>query len=243
MLKGSWMNRHILHEHGSLCSLYKAHDNGDYRSEGDSPAFFHVIPTGLRSYENPGWGGWGGRYVRIRENTWLDEVHEKNYKYPEGRWYTSNAWGRTRLQKEIVADTLLRDYLRPMWRWMVPLQNDFAARADWCVKDYAEANHSPVVKCNHYNIVAKPGAKIKLSAKGSYDPDGDNLTYRWWHYAEAGTYKGTVCIEHADDKKAIVNVPDNATEGSEIHIICEVTDNGSPRLTRYSRTVITVSYR
>ena len=100
-LLGDWMKSHILENHGPLCSMYKAHDNGDFRSEGDSPAYFHVIPAGLRNQEHPDWGGWGGRYVRIRENTWLDPVPEKGYKYPEGRWYTSNAWGRTRMKKEI----------------------------------------------------------------------------------------------------------------------------------------------
>jgi hypothetical protein len=62
-LDSAWMNEHILKGHGALCSLYKAHENGDFRSEGDSPAFFHTIPNGLRSHENPGWGGWGGSTV------------------------------------------------------------------------------------------------------------------------------------------------------------------------------------
>ena len=105
-LVGSWMKANILENHGPLCALYKAHgkqdrdfDEGDFRSEGDSPAFLHTIPTGLRSTESPGWGGWGGRFVRVRDNTWLDPVAEPGYRYPEGRWYTESAWGRTRLEE------------------------------------------------------------------------------------------------------------------------------------------------
>ena len=75
-LVGKWMNANVIHNHGPLCSLYKAHENGDFRSEGDSPAYFHVIPTGLRNEEHPDWGGWGGRYVKVRENTWLDPVED-----------------------------------------------------------------------------------------------------------------------------------------------------------------------
>lgn len=242
-LDGTWMNRNILKGHGPLCSLYKAHDNGDFRSEGDSPAYFHVIPVGLRSYENPGWGGWGGRFVKVRENTWLDEVHEGGYEYPSGRWYTSNAWGRTRLKTEIPNDTMLTEYLRPMWRWAEPLQNDFAARADWCVSSYAEANHQPVVKCDKENIYARPGERIRLSAKGTYDPDGDHLTYRWWHYREAGTVTGEPKIASPAKPETYVTVPADAAEGSVMHIILEVTDDGTPALTRYARVVINVTSR
>ena len=151
-LVGSWMKAHILENHGPLCALYKAHgkedkefDEGDFRSEGDSPAFLHTVPTGLRSLESPGWGGWGGRFVRVRDNTWLDPVGEPGYRYPEGRWYTDSAWGRQRLKKEIPQDAALAAYLEPQWRWLAAIQNDFAVRADWCVKPYAEANHPPVV--------------------------------------------------------------------------------------------------
>lgn len=35
----AWMKENILQGHGPLCSSYKAHENGDFRSEGDSPAF------------------------------------------------------------------------------------------------------------------------------------------------------------------------------------------------------------
>ena len=240
VLEGSWMNENILRNHGALCSLYKAHKNGDYRSEGDSPAFFHVIPTGLRSYENPGWGGWGGRFVKIRENTWLDEVHEPGYVYPEGKWYTSNAWGRSRIKRGIVNDSLLQQYLKPMWRWMIPLQNDFAARADWCVKEYKDANYEPVGMCDKKDISSRPGDKIRPSAKGTYDPDGDRLTYRWWHYSEASDYKGHVVITGSQKQNATVRVPADASAGSQLHVVLEVSDNGTPQLTRYSRIIINI---
>lgn len=31
--------------------------------EGDTPAFLHLIPAGLRQLEDPSWGGWGGRFL------------------------------------------------------------------------------------------------------------------------------------------------------------------------------------
>lgn len=247
-LVGSWMKSHILENHGPLCALYKAHgngdegfDEGDFRSEGDSPSFLHTIPTGLRNMESPAWGGWGGRFVKVHEDTWLDPVYEPGYQYPEGRWYSSTAWGRTRLKKEIPNDAELTAYLKPMWRWIDAFQNDFAARADWCVKSYAEANHPPVVKlANALDLKVRPGEKVSLSAKGTTDPDGNKLSYLWWEYQEADTYPGSVHIEDADRQSASMTVPADATAGQTIHTICEVTDNGTPPLTRYQRIICNV---
>ena len=91
------------------------------------------------------------------------------------------------MKLEIPNDTLLTNYMKPMWQWIGAIQNDFAARADWCVKSFKEANHPPVVHLkNALDISAKPGNKIMLNATGTYDPDGNNLSYKWWQYEEAG---------------------------------------------------------
>ncbi len=255
--KVEWMNSNILTDHGPLCSLYEAYkgddDNegwragspkqkGSFRSEGDSPAFIYTNPTGLNSLESPDYGGWGGRYVNVRENTWLDPVHEPDYKYPDGRWFTGSAWGRNYMRNKYPEDLgLMEEYFRPLTRWMDALQNDFASRADWCVKSYKDANHPPVVKLeNDLDITAKPGTKIQLSAKGSSDPDGDELIYKWWQYKEAGTYTGSVAIENSTAQEVSFNIPADAENGQSIHIICEVKDNGSPELTRYQRVVIKI---
>jgi len=236
-----WMNQNILQDHGPLLALYKAHDDGRFRSEGDSPSFLHAIPNGLRSVVSPGWGGWGGRFVRVRDNTWLDPVSEPGYQYPDGRWYTGSAWGRTRLKKEIANDAALTAYLKPQWRWIDAFQNDFAARADWCVKSYAQANHPPVVKLAHaLDLNVRPGQKVSLSTKGSADPDGDELTFRWWRYREADTYQGAIDIANAGKQDASFTVGGDGEKGKTIHVICEVTDNGTPPLTRYQRVVIEI---
>ncbi len=243
--EAEWMNANILKNHGPLCSLYQAHDGskkgyrpGDFRSEGDSPAFLHNIGTGLRSMESPDWGGWGGRYVKIRANTWLDPVAEPGYQYPEGRWFTSSAWGRQRLRKGIPNDKALISYLKPIWRWTEALQNDFASRADWCVKPYGKANHPPKVILGHaLDLKVKPAETVHLSARETHDPDGDDLNFTWWQYQEADSYHGLVSIQGANEREASFVVPDDTRAGESIHIICEVTDSGNPPLTRYQRVV------
>ena len=253
--RSDWMRSNILEDHGALCTLYKAHVPGshglsgdtafypgDFRSEGDSPAFLHVINTGLRNMESPDYGGWGGRYVNVRDNNWLDPVPVANYKYPEGRWYTNTAWGRTYMREEYPANKeLMADYFESISRWTEVMQNDFAARADWCVKSHKEANHPPAVKLvNAPDITARPGSKIHLSAKGSYDPDDNKLSYTWWQYDNADSYSGNLTIEDSTAQQASVIIPADAKKGDTIHIICQVSDNGSPRLTRFQLVVITV---
>jgi len=252
---GDWMKSNILGSHGSLCSLYKAHtvdshglsgdtdfNEGDFRSEGDSPAFLHNIPTGLRNMESPDFGGWGGRYVLVRENTWLDPVPFDNYQYPEDRWYTGSAWGR-QYMKNVYPENpdQMHAYFKPLVRWTDAIQNDFAARADWCVHAFQEANHPPEVKLqNPEDLNASPGEQVKLSAKGTTDPDGDDLAFQWWQYWEADTYKGEVKMENFQRSEISFSIPKDVNKGETIHIVCEVRDNGEPNLTRYRRVVITI---
>ena len=244
-----WMKENILEDHGPLCSLYKSHqageegfDEGDFRSEGDSPAFFHQIITGLRSMESPDWGGWGGRFIWIRDNTWMDPPPYEGYEYPEGRYFRETCWGRLSLNDGMTShdDPRMMHFFRPTWRWSVAQQNDWAARADWCVKTYEEANHPPVVRLGHArDLIVSAGSTVDLSAKGTMDPDGDGLLYRWWQYQEADTYEGIIDITSPGEMEASFVVPSDS-KGKTIHVICEVTDQAEPPITRYQRVVIDV---
>jgi hypothetical protein len=244
-LKGKWMAEHIKFDHGPLLSSYflwgdgqkipgdpehtqgdeaeaKKHgfDKYDFLSEGDSPSFFYLIDVGLGNLQDASFGGWGGRLKRsaTKPNLWED-----------GKDVTDN---NPFSQKE--------DLSYPQTRWLEALQNDFAARADWCVKNYSESNHPPLVKLNHAaNLHAVAGAKVTLSASAK-DPDGNALTYRWWQYAEAGSYPSQVSILNSETKNASFAVPADAKPGNAIHIILEVKDSGLPQLTRYQRVIVTV---
>jgi hypothetical protein len=69
-----WMEGNISASRGSLTGAYESL-NGAFRSEGDSPSDIYEIPTGLRSLENPGFGGWSGRFVQEKPgvtNVWKD---------------------------------------------------------------------------------------------------------------------------------------------------------------------------
>jgi hypothetical protein len=212
---GQWMKKNILNGHGPLCARCEARRDGRFRSEGDSPAFMHQIRVGLRSLEHPAYGGWGGRFVGEKgtKNVWRGAEDD-------GSWS------------------------KPLWRWTEAFQNDWAARADWCVKDDAQANHPPIAKLAHEpDLIATARDTVNLSAEGSSDPDGDTLSYKWWQYREPGSYEGELTIENADRPRASFVAPGNARKGQTAHLICEVTDSGSPPLTRYRRVIVTFTRR
>jgi hypothetical protein len=207
-----WLEGHISNGHGVLAGAYQSQD-GAFRSEGDSPSFMHQIDVGLRSLEHPSYGGWGGRFVEEKP-------------------------GQTNVWKDADDDGSIG---KPIWRWAEAFQNDFAARAEWCVKPYAEANHPPVVwLTTPANVDAAPGALVKMDVSSSTDPDGDHRAFHWWHYKDAGKYKGDLTIDNADRGAASITIPADAKIGDTIHLIAEVTDGGKPPLTRYARVIITV---
>lgn len=208
-----------------------------YLMEGDTPTFLYLVDNGLGNTERPDWGSWGGRYEYYQPRTerwfiepetrpiWTDAQDE--VMGIDGSWHTSNK--------------------ATIWRWREAYQNDFAARMDWTVNDYKNANHPPVVKLSSpKEITAKVGDRVELSAEGSSDPDGNKLSYSWFYYPEPGTFniatarKGNpLKIENADQAKAWFIVPKTERKGT-MHIIVAVTDNGKPALTRYERVIVTV---
>jgi len=210
-----WLEGYITVDRGPLAGAYES-NNGAFRSEGDSPSFMHQIPVGLRSLENPSYGGWGGRFVQEKpgvNNVWRDAEDDGNV-------------------------------YKPIWRWATAFQNDWAARAAWGVSAYRDANHAPVVSLEGpADIEVAPGSTVTLNVSGSGDPDGNRLYYSWWQYREPGTYKGTVAIRDADKGLASVVIPSDAKPGDTIHLIAEVTDDGKPPLTRYARVIVTVRAR
>ena len=233
--EAAWMKEHILQNHGPLASLYPAHKAGsyglmgdydftpgDFRSEGDSPAFLHTINTGLGNLEHPDWGGWGGRYVRVRNNTWLDPVPVKGYEYPEGRWYTGSAWGRMSMREGTKSTKAQRtEYFKPLWRWGQALQNDFAARADWSVKPFEEAPASP------FHVVENLFDKAQPDTLGLAYPTGLKTTVVFKSAEDINKYNhGAVLFAYKE--KLYVQWQSSAIDedASDTVILYSVSDDG-----------------
>ncbi len=213
------------------------HPRTTFLMEGDTPSFLYLINNGLGDPEHPDWGSWGGRYELYtpRMRKWFYEAETRPFWSDtedevlgvDGKWHTSNK--------------------ATIWRWRAAYQNDFAARMDWTIKPYAQANHPPVARLQHPNqLTARSGERVELSAEGSTDPDGHTLAYDWFHYGEPGTLLlssgrtgAPLRIEDAKSIKASFTAP-TVTRPETLHIILAVTDQGTPPLTRYQRMIVTV---
>jgi hypothetical protein len=126
-------------------------------------------------------------------------------------------------------------------RFFAAAQNDFAARMRWSVTPtFREANHPPQVTIKGpLDISAHAGGMVSLQGEVS-DPDHDAVTVNWWQYNDAGTYRGDITFSAPTALATTFRVPEDAAPGETIHVILEATDNGTPRLTRYQRVVVTV---
>lgn len=268
-LHAAWQRENVLGEHGPLVARYALMGDGkwlegelpeeqrgtddylaahpeyeryDFISEGDSPSFFYLLQPGLRSLEDPTYGGWGGRFGTDRTNSVGDlDPH---------------------------TDQLEASYT--LTRWFDDIQSDFAARIGWCCAPrFEDANHAPVVEVlEGIDIAAAPGERVTLTAQVT-DPDGDEVTVRWWHYFEADAHVGeevrladvtvgdgflidrvapageglasqAVTLEGADTPQVALTVPVDARPGDTIHLVAEAQDAGAHRLKGYQRVIITV---
>src|SRR5690606_10590874 len=131
-----------------------------------------------------------------------------------------------------------------IWMWREAYQHDFAARMDWNVTaDYNQANHNPVIILNGDEGKsmaigkASEGERVTLSAKGSYDPDKDELSFNWFVYREAGNFSGSLILENSTKEEIHFTMPKLAN-GQELHIILEVEDEGTPSLVSYRRIIL-----
>lgn len=245
-ISNKWLAEHIQEGHGPLGAAYP---DVAYGMEGDTPSFLSLIPNGLNDPEHPNLGGWGGRYELYKPAPYSDASKNSpgGVPYaPETRPIWTNAsdtysppvkgdYGRATLPdtKSFTGNRV------SLWRWRDDFQNDFAARMNWATKPYKEANHPPVpVLATPDVITIKSGEGFGLSARGSYDPDGDSLSYFWFQYPETGTSEPLVKMA-ANTDGVWITAP-KVTKTQTLHFIVRVTDKGTPPLSRYKRITVIV---
>ena len=198
-------------------ALGKEYPNYKWGVEGDTPSFLYVMPHGLNDPEDPLQAGWAG-------------YHERGL-CPDSLTTAWTSWQEP--LRSISVGYKQRFYPDEL--------NDFMARMQWA--DKGEGNLNPVVVINGHKgpsplvLHAKVGKTIRLDASRSSDPDNDAITFLWWQQPEIGTAKLTL----SDAKSGVItiSIPTDAA-GENLHLICEVSDQGAFSLKSYQRVIIEI---
>jgi hypothetical protein len=239
-VSNNWLAKNIQQGHGPLGALYP---DVAYGMEGDTPAYLGLIENGLNNANHPNIGGWGGRY-----ELYLPTLRDSNSgafkrpNWPKDEPETRAIWTNAEDSLRGNDNQFYKSNTATIWRWRTAVQNDFAARIDWTTKKFNEVNHAPVVKTTHPDqFTVKSGEEFFLNADGTSDPDGDSMSYLWFQYKEAGTYPGYISTRPFSPNLYRLPITAPTVDSPKtIHFILQVTDKGSPALTRYKRIVVTV---
>ena len=236
LVRNPWLREHIIQDHGPLGAEYP---EIKYAMEGDTPSFLSLINNGLNIPERPDYGGWGGRYELYTPRHL--PYRSFDHKEPEPRAIWTDA------MDEVTGKDgrIYIDNHASIWRWRDAYQHDFAARMDWCIRPYAQANHPPVVVADQpQGIQVLVGEWITIDASGSSDPDGDQLQFNWFQYKEPGDYWNwnELKMENPNNSELKFQIPPwiELSKPRTTHIILEVRDNGEPALFRYRRFIISI---
>ena len=237
-------------------------EKGSFLGEGDTPTFINFINIGLRTYENPSWGGWGGRTRHANEpqtdfftggfpvpklppnTTGIARglaPAESNANLPGSEKKNGAPAGQASVDLLSMMPKVTQPTKAISDAFFAAAQNDFASRLKWSVTPkFSAANHPPKVRIRgSLDISARPGSTVNLEGEVS-DPDQNAVTVKWWQHNDAGTYPGDIRFSAPTALRTTFRVPDDAKPGQTINIVLEATDGGTPHLTRYQRIVVIV---
>lgn len=210
-----------------------------YVSEGDTPAFLYTVNNGLRSYENPTFGGWGGRFYKI-------EGHDNVYRDT----------GPGNLREWIEA--AMHDYQTRL-KWCVSPRYEDAnhhpvIKVGGGFNLNVHSGDTVVLKANIYDPDPMDGEAI-WESKGELltqagitkemvvaNPQDYHETWGCgWSQYPGGTYQENVDLFFDPEDPATVKfIAPEVSQSQTIHIILEAYDMNTPRLTSYARYIVTV---
>jgi hypothetical protein len=195
--------------HGPMSRLY---DGG---GEGDTPAFLYLVSAvlGLNDPQDPTQGSWGNMFYPM------------GIPFPNGYYDTCRG-----AQSELE-------------RWIADAGSSFLGRLQWAIKEPGAVNHPPTAVVNGQagnqmiRLQAEPGSQLTLDASMSSDSDGNALRFRWFHYAQAGTYNREIRLARPEEARQLFAVPPDLGK-KQIHLVLELRDDGLPALVSYRRVII-----
>ena len=120
--------------------------------------------------------------------------------------------------------------------FLLAFQKEWAARADWCVKDYDECAHPPVVTAEEKDIFAVPGETVTVHAFASQGADTG-----WFLYRSGSQYRGEMPeIKEITGSTASFTVPEDARDGDFFVLCFKAETKQQPSFTRYAEVGVHV---
>lgn len=206
-------------------------------SEGDTPAFLYSIDNGMRSFEHPAYGGWGGRFYRVEgfENVYRDvslgslrEWLEPALRDFQARleWCVTPRYEDANHAPEIVVSEGLDRVVKSGERVVLE-----AAISD---RDPRDVEGAWRIRGHMWEQKGRTRAWLEN------EPEKRIEEYRTdWCQTSGGSYAGAVDLRF-DGKDRVVFTAPQVDEPETIHILLEAYDMALPRMTSYARFIVTV---
>ncbi len=212
-----------------------------YISEGDSPSFLYSIDNGLRSYEDPTFGGWGGRFYKVDgfENVYRDTGFGELREWMETAMHDF----QTRLAWSITPEYGKANHAPKI---TLPEGQDRTVHPGDTVTLVVEVEDNDLPDAEGLwklrgQLMAQQGMTFERFKKNlEENPQRYNsLSVNWYQYF-GGTYPRKVDLIYQQGGRSVKFVAPQVITKETIHFVAEATDQGTPPLTSYARFIITV---
>ncbi len=232
---GSFVKEYLQNEKNPLGLLYEQ----PYISEGDTPAFLYCLGgVGLRSWHNPSFGGWGGRFYRVNgtKNVWRDTGYSEIREWMEHALHDFQA----RLQWCITPEYNKANHA-PEISLVSP--TDITVKSGENVTLSARITDNDSIDIEAVWQLRGKMWEQKGRTRDMFLANPAKYIERWragWSQMPAGSYDGYVDLVFDEKKVTCSFVAPEVDSPQTIHILLEAFDMAIPRLTSYQRYIITV---
>ena len=232
-----FVSRYMRNGHNPLGECYTQ----PYVSEGDTPAFLYSLHNGLRSYEYPTYGGWGGCFYKVKgfQNVWRDTGFGQLREWVEPamhdfqarlQWCVTPEYGKANHKPVIETGKL-----------DISVMSGDTVRLEAVVSD-PDPIDVDGLWLTKGDMWSQKGITKEMVAA---NPQKYHVPWRsgWYQYL-VGTYREYIDLYMGSEResKAWFVAPE-VSEPKTIHIVLEAYDMTTPRLTSYARFIITVNPR
>lgn len=231
----TFVSKYLHDERNPLGMLYSQ----PYISEGDSPAFLYCVGGALRSFEDPSYGGWGGRFYRVDgfSHVWRDTGYGDIRQWMETALHDFQA----RLQWCVTPDYYKANHA-PVINLVT--QPDITVKSGERVTLTAQVEDRDSIDIEAIWSLRGAMWSQKGRTKEMFMANPGKFVERWrtgWSQLPAGTWHGCVNLEFSDKTASCSFTAPEVDKPQTIHILLEAFDMAVPRLTAYQRYIVTVA--